>query len=77
MSGDEGLELRSSEVFMRLVSVAIVKQAGVVVVVASIATGAVAIGTTVPPMVTIVGLWVMVVTSSVAVSGAVSQGIHQ
>ena len=43
-------------------------------VVASIAMGAVAMGTMVPPMATIAGSWVIVVTFSVAVSGAVSQG---
>src|SRR6266550_7875278 len=74
MSGDEGLKSSSSEAFMRLVSVAIVKRAGAVVVVVSIAMGAVAMGTMVPPMAIIAGLWVTVVTSSVAVSGAVSQG---
>ena len=76
MLGDEGLESGSSGAFMRLVSVSIVKRAGAVVVVASIATGAVAMGTMVPLMVTIAGSWVIVVMSSVAVSGAVSQGIR-
>ena len=74
MSGDEGLKSRSLGAFMRLASVSIVKQAGAVVVVASIATGVVAMGTTVPPTVTIVGSWVIVVTSSVAVIGVISQG---
>ncbi len=72
MSGDEGLESGSSQAFMRLVSISIVKRAGAVVVVVLIATGAVAMGTMVPPIATIAGSAVMVVMLSVAVAGVVS-----